>query len=69
MIASQGDSATPLNWPVYWFFLLEDSLVNGDLEAAAKAVRRLKRLGVEVRYRRHPQQAAIANGLQEAVDA
>jgi hypothetical protein len=40
-----------VDWPGYWFLLLERFLAKGDLEAAAEAKRQLERLGVEVRYR------------------
>jgi hypothetical protein len=40
-----------VNWPGYWFLLLDRYLAEGELEAAAEARRQLCRLGVEVRYR------------------
>jgi hypothetical protein len=38
--------------PLFWFLILEQSLDNGDLEQAAQAKRELKRLGVDIVYRR-----------------
>jgi hypothetical protein len=38
--------------PIYWFFLLDRAIQDGDFEAAVRAQRELKCLGVEVRYRR-----------------
>jgi hypothetical protein len=40
-----------VDWPGYWFLLLDRYLAEGELEAAAEAQRQLERLGVEVRYR------------------
>jgi hypothetical protein len=40
-----------VDWPGYWFLLLEHYLTDGELEAAAEAQRQLERLGVDVRYR------------------
>jgi hypothetical protein len=42
-----------IDWPGYWFLLLERYLAEGELEAAAEAQRQLERLGVEVRYRQY----------------
>jgi hypothetical protein len=43
-----------VDWPAYWFILLDRYLQEGELEAAAEAQRQLDRLGVEVRYRARP---------------
>ena len=40
--------------PVYWFVLLEKAVHRGDFAEAARAVCELKRLGIEVNYRRRP---------------
>lgn len=37
--------------PIYWFAVLDLSLARGDLAAAAEAVRELRALGIDVRYR------------------
>jgi hypothetical protein len=51
-----------VDWPGYWFLLLERYLAEGDLGAAAEAQRQLERLGVEVRYRqRRPGRQAVAS--------
>ena len=44
----------PTDWPVYWFAALERATQDGDLEAAAQAVRQLRRLGYEVVCRLRP---------------
>jgi hypothetical protein len=49
----------PINYPehdepVYWFVLLEKAVHRGDFDEAARAVRELKRLGVDVSYHRTP---------------
>jgi hypothetical protein len=43
-----------LDEPVYWFVLLEKAVHRGDFAEAARAVRELKRLGIDVNYRRWP---------------
>lgn len=48
--------------PVFWFVRLETAVKAGDLEEAAAAVRELRRLGVEVKYRRPPDR----KGAQDA---
>jgi hypothetical protein len=49
-----------VDWPGYWFLLLECYLGEGELEAAAEARRQLERLGVEVRYRsRRPMRQGV----------
>lgn len=46
-------TATPeKNQPVYWFVLLDTAIARGEYEAAARAVRELRRLGVRVQYPR-----------------
>lgn len=45
-----------IDWPLYWFASLEKAVEAGDFEAAARAVRELRRLGVEVTYRPRPVQ-------------
>jgi hypothetical protein len=42
------------NEPVYWFVLLEKAVHRGDFAEAARAVRELKRLGIDVSYRYRP---------------
>jgi hypothetical protein len=42
------------DWPLYWFAALEKAVEQGNFDAAALAVRELRRLGVEVTYRRPP---------------
>jgi hypothetical protein len=37
-------------WPLYWFAQLEKAIDCGDYEQAAECLRRLRSLGVEVRY-------------------
>lgn len=37
--------------PVFWFCRLSAAAEEGDLETAARALRELRRLGVDVRYR------------------
>jgi hypothetical protein len=69
MSASRGNSTNLLNWPVYWFLLLDDALIDGNFEAAAEAVRQLKRLGIEVRYRQRPYQEKTTGVLQEVFHA
>lgn len=44
--------------PTYWFALLEIAREKGDYEAAAEAVRQLKRLGVSVSYSRRKAEEA-----------
>jgi hypothetical protein len=45
--------------PIYWFALLEKSVECGDFGRAADATKELRRLGVEVTYRRrHKKEAA-----------
>jgi hypothetical protein len=39
-----------VEWPPYWFLLLDHYLADGNLDAAAEARRQLERLGVQVRY-------------------
>lgn len=38
-------------FPMYWFAVLDRAISEGDFEAAADAVRQLRELGIEVRYR------------------
>jgi hypothetical protein len=38
------------DWPLWWFAALETAVERGDLQAAARAQRELKRLGVAVKY-------------------
>ena len=38
------------HWPLYWFAQLEKAVDCGDYEQAAECLRRLRSLGVEVRY-------------------
>jgi hypothetical protein len=45
-------SADYERWPVYWFARLEMAVEAGDHRAAARAQRRLARLGVRVNYGR-----------------
>jgi len=40
------------NCPTAWFAVLEDAKRRNDFERAAEAVRELRRLGVEVRWKR-----------------
>lgn len=42
----------PTDQPVYWFATLEAALDDGDLEAAAVAIRELRRLGIHVQVPR-----------------
>lgn len=42
----------PNESPTAWFFALETALARGDWRRAADAERELKRLGVDVRFRR-----------------
>ena len=44
------------DWPLYWFAALERALDAGDFGEAARAVQELRRLGVEVTYRRAARQ-------------
>jgi hypothetical protein len=44
-------------WPLWWFAQLESALERGDDRAAAAAVRKLERLGIEVRFRFLPRLA------------
>jgi hypothetical protein len=47
------DAEPPVtDWPLYWFAALEKAVGAGNFEAAARAVRELRRLGVDVTYRR-----------------
>jgi hypothetical protein len=39
------------DWPLWWFAQLEAALERGDDRAALAAVRKLERLGIEVRFR------------------
>lgn len=41
----------PEQSPVAWFVMLENARVRNDFEGAANAVRKLRALGVDVRYR------------------
>jgi hypothetical protein len=43
------------NWPLWWFAQLEAALKRGDREAATAAIRKLERLGYEVRFTLPPQ--------------
>jgi hypothetical protein len=47
--------------PIYWYAVLEQALDRGDLEAAARAQKELRRLGIDVRYRRHPSLQGVSN--------
>lgn len=49
-----------LQHPVYWFVMLEKSRQNGDREAAEYARRELRRLGVEVHFKRQGKQKQLA---------
>ncbi len=42
----------PKDWPTPWFVQLEECLSRGDFDGAAVAAKRLRELGVEVRYPR-----------------
>ncbi len=50
-----------VDWPTYWFLLLEKSLANGDLDGAAESNRQLKRLGVTVVFCCEPKRVAVKN--------
>ena len=43
---------SPVDEPIYWFTILDLAMEGGDLETAAEAVRELRRLGIDVSYRR-----------------
>jgi hypothetical protein len=51
---AQGRAIPIVDWPAYWFLLLDRYVAEGELEAAAEAQRQLERLGVDVRYRLRP---------------
>jgi hypothetical protein len=42
------------DWPLYWFAALERAIDDGDFAGADRATRELRRLGVDVVYRRRP---------------
>jgi hypothetical protein len=44
-----------LDAPVYWFVVLEEARERGDVEMVKEALRQLRRLGVEVHFRRPPE--------------
>ena len=56
---------TPTDWPLWWFAQLQAALGRGDTRAAANALRRLDRLGVEVRFRLPPRAPAATGGADE----
>jgi hypothetical protein len=39
------------DWPLWWFSTLEAAVAAGDRRKATEALRRLERLGYEVRFR------------------
>ena len=43
------------DWPLYWFAALERAIDDGDFAVAAQATQELRRLGVDVTYRRKRQ--------------
>jgi hypothetical protein len=45
-------AATAERLPVYWFFLLQKAVDEGDFVGAIHAIRELEQLGVHVRYGR-----------------
>jgi hypothetical protein len=47
--------------PVYWFLILDHAIERGDLDQAARARRELKRLGVDVTYRRPRERQEVAS--------
>ncbi len=47
--------------PVYWFTVLELAMAAGDLEEAARAVRELRRLGIDVTYRCRSPRKVVAD--------
>jgi hypothetical protein len=55
-MATQNDAieSKAKRQPVYWFVRLELATAAGDMEAAADAVRELRRLGIDVTYRCRP---------------
>jgi hypothetical protein len=44
----------PATWPLWWFAQLDAALERNDNRAVAVAVRKLKRLGIEVRFQPPP---------------
>jgi hypothetical protein len=46
----ERDDRRPEDSPAAWFVMLEHARRSNDFDAAARAVRELRRLGVEVRY-------------------
>ena len=48
---TQAISENVADAPFYWFICLEQAVNDGEHEAAAKATRELRRLGVEVKYK------------------
>jgi len=60
-----GDRPVKIDYkesPVAWFFILERARECGDFERAANAQKELRRLGIEVRYRRTSLPAATQRG-------
>jgi hypothetical protein len=51
MLASP-DEPPVTDQPLYWFCILEQALDRGNLDLAAHAVKELKRLGIDITYRR-----------------
>jgi hypothetical protein len=50
-----GDRPVKIDYnesPIVWFFVLEMARKRGNFERAANAQKELRRLGIEVRYRR-----------------
>lgn len=47
--------------PIYWFYLLEVAINNGDFEAAARAKAELEQLGVTVTYKRRQRGREVAH--------
>jgi len=54
---TQLDDTDCIDKPTYWFFTLQQALDDGDLEAAADAVRELRRLGIVIKVMRQPRKA------------
>lgn len=50
-MAQQQTTERPITeYPVYWFAQLEQAIERGNLREAANAQRRLKRMGIDVKF-------------------
>lgn len=51
------DTTATTHWPLWWFARLESAIERGDHRAAREAIKKLERLGIEVRFTLPPEEA------------